>query len=184
MSCGCDLAHVVDMEGFPKGECPIMNQSRKPIMTGVDNVKFVELFIKNNVEFMLVGGAAVLHYGCRADGVSEIDLMIEPEPANSDRVMRALTQAGVTPSFTSKDLQRPKVQLPIKRNDYYLDILTPWNEISYADLRERSELGMIGRTEVRVVSRDDLIKLKEFVVQHLESEAGKHRKDLQCLTAV
>jgi hypothetical protein len=51
-----------------------MKESRKPIVTGVDNTKFVELFIKNNVEFIVVGGAAVLHYGCRADGVSEIDL--------------------------------------------------------------------------------------------------------------
>src|SRR6266508_4490090 len=113
-----------------------MDQFRKPIMTGANNVKFVEFFVKNNVEFMLVGGAAVLHYGCRDDGVSEIDLMIEPEPANSDRVMRALDQAGVTPLFTSRDLQRPKMQLPIKRHDYYLDILTPWKELSYSELWE------------------------------------------------
>jgi hypothetical protein len=110
--------------------------------------------------------------------------MIEPELASSDRIMRALTQAGVAPFFTSKDLQRPKVQLPIKRHDYYLDILTPWKDLSYAGLRERSELGVIGRSEVRVVSKADLVKLKELVVQHLESEAGKHRKDLQWLTVV
>ncbi len=107
--------------------------------------------------------------------------MIDRSPENSDRVMNVLTQAGVEPEFTSINLQRPKVQLPIKRHDYYLDILTPWAELSYSDLRERSEIGMIDSIEVLVVSREDLIELKEYAVDHLESDADKHHRDLKCL---
>ena len=107
---------------------------------------------RHGVEFLLVGGAAVLHYGCREDGVSEIDLMVEPSPENSERIMKVLTQAGVTPSFTSRDLQKHKVQLQIKRCEYFLDLLTPWKELSYSDLSSCSEGGLINSTKVRVVS--------------------------------
>ena len=50
------------------------------IITGTDNARFVKLCIQENVEFLVVGGAAVLHYGCRRheDGLAEIDLLIEP----------------------------------------------------------------------------------------------------------
>ena len=161
-----------------------MTQSRKRIVTGLDNAKFVKLCTQNGVDFLLVGGAAVLHYGCREDGVTETDIMVNRMPENADRIMNVLTQAGVRVDFTSRDLQRPKVQLPIKRYDYFLDLLTPWLELSYSDLRGRAEAGLLNSTEVQVVSKEDLIKMKEYAVDQLESEADKHRKDIRCLKAL
>jgi hypothetical protein len=162
-----------------------------PITTGSDNLKFIQLCLQNDVEFLVVGGAAVLHYGCRRreDGVPEIDLMIERSSVNARRVMRALDQAGITIYFPSKNLEKPKQRISIKTNAN-LDILTPWKDLSYSDLRDRSEPGMIGSEpgmigsrEVRIVSREDLISLKEYAVSRIEAEAAKHRKDLECLKA-
>lgn len=159
------------------------------IITGIDNARFVEFCLQSNVEFLLVGGAAVLHYGCRRsnDGLAEIDLLIEPTSVNADRMMAVLNQvlkeAALIPHFTSEHLQQPKVQLPLKnqRHNYNLDILTPWVQLSYSGLRSRSEVGMLNSIEVRIVSREDLIILKEYAINHHESEAAKHRSDLECL---
>ena len=163
----------------------------RTIITGTDNAKFVGLCIQNNVEFLLVGGAAVLHYGCRwtQDGLAEIDLLIEPSSENAEKLMtvlnRVLQQAGLIPEFTSERLQQPKIQLPLKnpRHNYNLDILTPWLQLSYSDLRSRSEIGILNSTEVRIVSLEDLITMKEYAIDHLGSEAIKHRNDLECLHA-
>ena len=106
------------------------------IITGSGNEKFVQLCIQNQVEFLLIGGAAACHYGCRRaeEGVAEIDLLIEPSPLNADKLMAVLTpflkQAGLTPNFTIEQVCRFNVQLPVKstRHDCNLDILTPQKE--------------------------------------------------------
>jgi len=168
----------------------------KRIVTGRDNERFVQLCIQNHIDFLLIGGAAVLHHGCRCadDGVAEIDLLVETSPANAEKLMRVIEQvlpgAGLLPEFTDRELQLPNRQLPLKssRHTYNLDILTPRKEWSYSDIRSRSELAMLCTTEVRVVCKADLIWLKEWTVKHLESEGEKlrkalekHRDDLLCL---
>jgi|KBSMisStandDraft_5_1062788.scaffolds.fasta_scaffold191854_3 hypothetical protein len=158
-----------------------MTYPRAVIVTGKNNIKFVGLCLQNQVDFLLIGGAAAFHYGCRADGISEIDLLIEPSAENSERVMSVLKDAGVGVDFKSTDLQRSKVQVPIKNYEYNLDILTPMKEFAYSDLRCRSEFGTLGSYKVRIISRDDLIRLKEYVIQHMESETDKHRQDVICL---
>jgi hypothetical protein len=166
------------------------------IVTGIDNDKFVQLCVKSQIDFLLIGGAAVLHHGCRHadDGAAEIDLLVETSSANAERLMRVIKQVlggvGLTPEFTEKELQLPNKQLQLKslRHNYNLDILTAQKEWSYSDLQSRSELGMLCSTKVRVVSKADLIWLKEWTVKHLESEGAKlqkdfekHRNDLLCL---
>ena len=96
-----------------------------------------------------------------------------------DQVLR---EANLIPDFTSERLQQPKVQLSLKspRHNYNLDILTPWVQLSYSYLRGRSEVGMLNSIEVKVVSREDLISLKQYAIDH-EPEADKHRRDLECL---
>jgi len=98
---------------------------------------------------------------------------------------QVLNEAGLISHFTSERLQQPKVQLPLKnqRHNYNLDILTPWVQLSYADIRSRSEVGILNSTEVRIVSREDLITMKEYAINHHESEAARHRSDLECLHA-
>jgi hypothetical protein len=101
--------------------------------------------------------------------------------------MIALGQAGVTPTFTVEQAQRPRAQLPLKypTRGYNLDILTPLKSWRYADLKGRSKALTLGSIAVRVVGMADLIMMKEGAVTHLESEAAtiraqveKHRKDL------
>ena len=140
----------------------------KRIVTRRDNANFVQLCMKNQIDFLLVGGAAVLHHGCRRadDGVAEIDLLVETSPANAKQLMRLIEQAlagtGLTPEFTEKDLHIPSKQLQLKssRHNYNLDILTAQKEWSYSDFKSRSELAMLCNTEVRVVGKADLIWLK------------------------
>lgn len=158
-----------------------MALSRKSILTQTNNANFVRLCIESGVEFLLVGGAAVCHYGGRGDGISEIDLLINCTSENAQKLMGVLDKAGIKPNFTFKNLEAPNVQLPVKTPDYFLDLLTPWKELSYSDLSSRAETCSINNMEVPVVCREDLIKLKEYAVSKLQSEVDKHRKDLACL---
>ena len=160
-----------------------MIESRKEITTGVPNATFVKLCVEHGVEFLVIGGAAVRHYGCRSDkdGVREIDLLVKPSPENANRIMNVLRAAGLQGEFTVHALQKPNKRLPIKQDNYQLDILTPLREWSYSDIQSRAEDGSLNSTVVRIVSKDDLIKMKENAVTKYEAEAEKHRTDLKCL---
>ncbi len=168
------------------------------VSTGEKNLKFIKLCIDKQVEFLLIGGVAVRCYGCReGDNFDEIDILIDRSRENAEGLMTALREAGVTPKFNVEEAQRPRHQLPLKYPGlgYNLDILTPWEERSYTDFKDRSEVLMLGPFQVLVVSKPDLITMKEDVVGFLDSEAEKfpekaemlrsqaekHRKDLRCL---
>ena len=126
------------------------------IVTGRDNASFVQLCIENQIDFLLIGGAAVLHHGCRrADGVAEIDLLVETSPANAEQLMHVIEQVlagtGLKSEFTEKELQLFGKQLQLKssRHNHNLDILTAQKEWSYSDLKNRSEPAMLCNTEVQ-----------------------------------
>jgi hypothetical protein len=122
----------------------------------------------------------------RMKGTSEIDLMIDRSQENAKRMMtvlnQVLAQAGLNPDFTAEDLELPKKRCRLKdpRHLYNLDILTPWEELSYRGLRDRSEVGILNGIKVSIVSLDDLITLKEYTIIH-EPETYKHHKDLMAL---
>jgi len=86
-----------------------------PITTGVDNLRFIRLCLDGQLDFLMIGGAAVRFYGCRdEEGLSEIDILIDHSGENANKLMCILSRAHITPKFTVDDAQRPQKQLPLK----------------------------------------------------------------------
>ena len=55
---------------------------------------FLRLLIKNKVEFILIGGyAVILHGGNRT--TSDIDLLIKPTKENGQKVIETFNEAGL-----------------------------------------------------------------------------------------
>jgi len=162
-----------------------MSHSARKITTSGRNIEFVEHITKHEVDFLIVGGVAVQFYGCRDfREVDDLDLLLNPEIGNAHAFVHCLSTLVVNVKFTAHQLTQPKVLLPIKVNDFYLDIITPKTGIQFPELSERSEGAHIGKADVRVIARDDLIKMKQDAIEHLEEDVDKHRTDLGCLLAV
>lgn len=91
-----------------------------------DFIDILSAFSEENVEYILVGGYALGFHGY-ARGTGDIDLWVRPEPANAERVMRALKRFGA-PLFevTNSDFELQgtvfQIGLPPNRIDVITDI--------------------------------------------------------------
>jgi hypothetical protein len=122
-------------------------------------------------------------HGCRDIGTcDDLDLMLNPTEENGQRLLDCLLSLGLQAGWSAKDISRHNVQLPIKR-DFYLDVITPPDDIEYQSMKQRSLAASLNNIFVQVVSREDLIALKRIAVRRQQGDVAKHQTDLRCLAA-
>lgn len=154
------------------------------IFTKAENEKLLQHFAQAGVDFLVVGGAAVAFYGCRNHGqYDDLDLLIAPSLENTNRVVGALSAAGAPLAVSAELLARPAIQVPVKNWQYWAELLTPRTGFDFNSIAMSALAGMVGQQPVRIISRLDLIKMKEDAVVKLREDLGKHEKDLACLNA-
>jgi hypothetical protein len=152
------------------------------IFAKAENAKLLQHLHQAGVEFLVIGGAAVAFHGCREDGqYDDLDLLIAPTIENAKKVANALVAAGVPLSASPETLAKPAIQVPVKTSQYWAEILTPRKGVNFDSIARSALAGMVGQQLVRVVSRPDLIKMKEDAAARLREDLCKHERDLQCL---
>lgn len=150
------------------------------------NADFVRTLTEARVEFLVVGGLAVVFHNCRDPlKVDALDLLLKPSRENAERFIQVLSAMQFDPLPTVAQVARPNLQIPIKTIPlFFVDILTPPDDINFGELSGRSESALLqGNIPVQVVSRRDLIALKQIAIQKLSTEKQK-QDDLRCLQAV
>jgi len=102
------------------------------------NRTFINATCNHEIEFIIVGGAAVAFYGCRsADEVDDLDLMVNPTLDNEKKLICLFKTIGI--DSTEVRLAGPKFRQIIVKSTFYLDILTPPTEdINFIELLQRS----------------------------------------------
>jgi predicted nucleotidyltransferase len=151
------------------------------IITCGENPLLIQHLLSCNVEFLVVGGAAVAFYGCRSnDDVDDLDIMLRPTVENMNNFFKAADAFGMTTPWTAEELARPAVHLPIK-NFLYIDILTPPKQYDFQNLIDSSLTMLLNGYKVRVISKTDLIKLKQDTISSNGQNHAKHSKDLHNL---
>jgi len=151
------------------------------------NADFVRTLIEAQVEFLVVGGLAVVFHNCRDPlKVDDLDLLVNPSPENAERFIQVLSAMQFDPLPAIAQVARSNFQIPIKIIPlFYVDILTPPDNIDFGELSSRSESALLqDNIPIQVVSRWDLIALKQIAIQNLSTDKQKHEDDLRCLQAV
>ena len=142
-------------------------------------------FQQYKVNFIVVGGVAVRIHNCREQfDVDDLDLLVEPTLDNARCIVDALSAATIDVQFKPEALARPGACIPLKVLHFCADILTPWKGIEFGELLQRSIPARLKLRALRVISRADLILMKEHAVSQLTSELEKHQRDLSCLRFV
>lgn len=119
-------------------------------------------FAEAGVDFVIVGAFALAFHGApRASG--DIDLFVRPDPENSTRVLRALSNFGApltAHGISAEDFTQPgkvyQMGLPPRR----IDILT---EISGVTFDEAASSGLVAEVDghpIRIIGRAAFIKNK------------------------
>ncbi len=122
-----------------------------------DFKEFLGLLNSEKIEYLLVGGYAVGHYGYpRATG--DLDVWVAIGPANTDGMRRVLEKFGFRGRGVSADilLEKGKV-LRMGVPPLRIDLVTTASGVQFAECYARRTVANIDGVDVNVVSREDLI---------------------------
>lgn len=116
-------------------------------------------FRKNDVKYLVIGGIAAVLYGVPR-ATFDLDILIEPSAANTERLLRAMIEAGLgTAALTNVD-EVLSQEITIFKDKVRLDVQTSTPGISFEDAwRRRVTMNYRGQT-LEVVSLPDLITSK------------------------
>lgn len=131
---------------------------------------FLLALLSNKVEFLVIGGVAVNHYGYSRTS-NDIDLWYNPTLTNYERIIIALKQSGQDVSGLNQLVFDPKktyLRLPL---DYFKIEMLPLIHSNMTPVESkgefklclsRSEANHVGKAEFRVIGYDDLIRFKKI----------------------
>jgi len=165
------------------------------LTTFAGNADFVDALTHAHVEFLVVGGLAVVFYKCRNPGnAGDLDLLLNPSSQNAERFISILSSPILKKLFNLELCRLPSVpqvaranfHIPLKFDPMLdIDVFTPLEDVSFAQLFSRSERALLNdKIPVRIISRPDLVEMKRRAIRMLPKDKKKHEDDLRCLEVI
>ena len=126
-----------------------------------DFVDLLKLLEKHRVDYVVIGGYAVMEYS-EPRATKDLDLLIDCSEENAEKIYDALKEFGASLKGIDKQFfaEREKFY-KIGRPPSRIDIITSAEGASFADIRETREERQLGDVTVFFISLENLIKLKE-----------------------
>lgn len=142
--------------------------------TVVDFEDLLALLEENGARYLIIGGLAFI-YHAKPRYTKDMDLWVDPNPANIERVNRALE------AFPSPDLLtagRPEEILQIGVEPNRIDILQRVGGIEFADAWARRICDAYGAVKANWIDIDSLIAVKSAI------DHPRHQEDARVLREV
>ncbi|WP_319475724.1 hypothetical protein [Marispirochaeta aestuarii] len=140
-----------------------------------DYKELLELFNKNNVEYIIVGAHALALYGVpRFTG--DIDILVRPSMENGKKIIRALADFGF--SFTNlseSDLTDHDKVIQLGYPPVRIDLITSITGLTWDEIDSGKVSGYYGELPAYFIGREELVKNKR---------ASGRKKDLADLEAL
>ena len=130
-------------------------------MSYPDFEEFIVSLNAQRVRYLIVGGYAV-GFHARPRATKDIDVLVDPTPANAARLRRALVEflGAETPGITIAKLTNPRTLLVLGVPPVRIDVLTSILGVAFAGAWKRRVDGRFGAVETHYLSLDDLIASK------------------------
>lgn len=128
-----------------------------------DFKEFVELLIKNRVEYLIVGGYAVgVHGYPRYTG--DLDIWINNSDENSKRIIKCVNDFGFS-SYNLKltDFTKDGSIIQLGYPPIRIDILNQVDGVKFSECDKNKKIVKIDDLEVNFIGYDDLIKNKKAI---------------------
>jgi hypothetical protein len=128
-----------------------------------DWIELCRLFNAHRVDYLLVGGQAVIAHGYPRL-TKDMDLWVRPTEENGARVLSALADFGTPlPEFGPDRFVNPRTLLMLGRDPFRVDILTEIPAVTFdAAWARRTSVTLDGQS-IPLISVDDLIANKSAV---------------------
>ncbi len=120
-----------------------------------DFKEFLRLLSEHNVEYLLVGGYAVGHYGY-VRATADLDIWINKSSSNAVKVIIALTEFGfkdnVSTEMFMKDMNIVRMGLP----PFRIEIMTSVSGLDFSESFQRKAIIELDGVPINVISLEDL----------------------------
>jgi hypothetical protein len=128
-----------------------------------DFVDFLVALLRSQARFLVVGAHALAMHGVpRATG--DMDIWVERQPDNADRVWRALIEFGTpvgTLGFSFEDLLRPNTVIQIGLPPRRIDILTDISGVLFDDAWEHRSVHTVNALAIPFLGRRAFVQNKQ-----------------------
>jgi len=123
--------------------------------------EFTELLNDQKVEYLLVGGYAVVLYGyVRYTG--DIDFWINPTEENANRLVEVLDRFGFgSLNLTTRDFTKDDQIIQLGYPPNRIDIITSVTGLTFTECYPKKNSFLIEGVEVQTISLEDLKKNKK-----------------------
>ena len=124
--------------------------------------KFLLLLSKHEVEFIVIGGYAVIYHGYERV-TADLDLLLKPDEINKSKLMNAFREYGIIEedikSIAQLDFGQPQVfHLGVKPNK--IEFLTKINGVTYQEADRKKILLPLMTQQVSILHVEHLIANK------------------------
>jgi len=141
--------------------------------------RFLQLLLKENVRFLVIGGYAVRFHGCLRP-TEDWDILVLPTTENAACIRRCLSRVGAY----HVDVAEQYLRAENKKIDWKdVDILTTIYGGTYMELGTKACIAQSSDGQFTVISKADLIREKQLSLKDPAQSArhDKIRRDLKCL---
>lgn len=120
----------------------------------------LRLFAKHEVRYLVVGGYAAMHYS-QPRFTKDLDLWLEPSPANAARVMSAFGEFGMPLiDVTPADFEQESFQYMVGRAPVLFDFLTSLPGLRFQSCWETRTIDESEGFPINYLSKQSLITAK------------------------
>ena len=125
-----------------------------------DSKELLELFIANDVKFMVVGGHALGAHGLPR-ATEDFDLWVWPDPLNAERIISCLAQFGFEHSgLSDKDFTERDTVVQLGFTPTRIDLMTSISGVEFEDAWERRIVATLDGVDFPVIGKADLVANK------------------------
>lgn len=127
-----------------------------------DFEELLELFNKNDVRYCIVGAYAVAFHA-RPRYTKDMDILVEPEVTNAQKVVKSLNEFGFKSlGLTDDDFSRKGMIIQLGYEPVRVDIITSIEGCDFVEVWKNKKSGMYGSEKVFFIGKDELIKNKRI----------------------
>ena len=130
-------------------------------MFSQDFKEFVELLIKHEVNYLIVGGYAVgIHGYPRYTG--DLDIWLHNTPENAEKILKAVNEFGFSSyGLTTADFTKPENIIQLGYPPLRIDLLTHIDGVSFDECFPNRKEVVVEKLTVNFISYHDLLKNKK-----------------------
>lgn len=142
---------------------------------------FILLLQKHEVNFVLIGGHAVICYS-QPRYTQDIDLLVGIDKKSASGCIAALIEFGIPENQINKKLFENEGNFfKLGQEPWRIDIITSVKGLSFQQIYERAVIFNFSGLDIKVIAKEDLITLKKLAgrpqdlmdVSYLEADTNK-----------